>query len=129
MIGFGITPCLLTICLSGPASAWDGDTWRQSGMRLRLYGVQAIERGDPGWQPPRDALAALTHNQRLACDTPPSGGVVDRDRIVVRCFNEAGQDISCLMAAMAGVEDWPKFSLGAYAPCEEPLAPAPRPEP
>ena len=120
MSAWGLAPCMLTICLSGPASVYDGDTWRQNGIPLRLYGVDAIERGTPGWKVPQAALRALVDGQRLACDVPPSGTSTNNGRVVVRCFTEKGEDVSCLLAALLEVRDWPDFSLGAYAPCEEP---------
>lgn len=59
--------CTLALCLIG-ALAVDGDTLRHEGHRLRLWGINAAERGTPGADYATATLRALIAGQVLACD-------------------------------------------------------------
>lgn len=87
----------------------DGDTLRANGQRYRLWGVNAVERGQPGYAEAGRVLAGLTR-ETLRCD------VVDVDRYrrpVVRCFNRKG-DVGAQLVAAGAAVDWPRYSNGYY---------------
>ena len=107
-------PCLAALCLIG-AVAIDGDTLRPTaGPNVRIMGIDSVERGDPGYIPAREAMAALIAGQELACEPL----YLDRfGRQVARCHLPDGRDLACAMVATGHARDWPKYSGGAYAEC------------
>lgn len=93
----------------------DGDTLRCDGQRLRLWGIQAPERGMPGASAAARRLAELTTGKDLACRTPPTGQIRDRyGRPVVQCF-VGRRDLAEDLVAAGLVADWPRYSGGYYA--------------
>jgi endonuclease YncB( thermonuclease family) len=108
--------CTLALCLIG-ALAVDGDTLRHEGQRLRLWGIDAPERGEAGFAAARDTLARLIDGQPLACDVIDPA---DRyDRPVIRCDLPDGRDLACALVGAGAAVDWPKYSGGAYGRCNE----------
>jgi endonuclease YncB( thermonuclease family) len=105
---------LAALCLIG-ATAVDGDTIRSDGQRLRIWGIQAPEMGEPGGDAAKSAMRRLIAGRALSCDVID----IDRyDRPVVRCDLPDGTDLACRLVAMGAAVDWPKYSRGAYEGCE-----------
>jgi endonuclease YncB( thermonuclease family) len=98
----------------GPASrAIDGDTFEAaSGEVVRLWGIDAPERGEAGADAATAALAGL-----LARGATCQRRGTDRyGRTVARCTGPAG-DIACALVAAGHATDWPRYSGGHYASC------------
>lgn len=69
----------------------DGDTLRADGVGIRLWGIDAPEPDEPGGP---EATAAMRH-------------LTD------------GRDLACVLVAGGWARDWPHYSGGAYAGCEQ----------
>ncbi len=94
---------VLAQAISGPATAVDGDTLEMTGLRVRLFGVDAVElgqtceRGGAAWRCAEDAraqLGALVAGRTISCETR------DTDvygRMVAVCEAD-GTDLSQAMA-------------------------------
>jgi endonuclease YncB( thermonuclease family) len=95
-------------------SVTDGDTLRAGEVRIRLWGIDAPEPGEPGGHAAAAALEALTGGRVLRCEA------LDRDRwgrVVARCRLPDGRDLACEMVRAGHARDWPRYSGGAYAGC------------
>ncbi len=93
----------------------DGDTWYMNGSdeRVRLWGVNAPDRGEPGFEAATETLRALIDGKHLKCF---QAGAPSFDRPVVRC-NVGGVDIGAAMIEQGAAEEWCKYSRGAYGGC------------
>jgi hypothetical protein len=100
-------------CLS--PVAYDGDTVRcgDSPTRVRIFGVGAVEIGQPGWQAARDAL-----QRRVA------GGIVceprgtSYTRIVGLCYDATGRDVGMeLLKVDKVVTELCSYSKNYYGTC------------
>jgi endonuclease YncB( thermonuclease family) len=102
----------------------DGDTFTMESesrrIRVRICGIDAPERGQPGYGQAAGALASLVEGKQVHCLQIGEGTVCDgrskpasRDRIVGQCFIDK-LDIAEEMAKSGTVCDWPKFSGGHY---------------
>lgn len=116
-----IAALITALALAGPAMAADltcrvsgiidGDTWRcADGTRVRLWGVNAPERHEPGGPEATRALSALIAGKTLRCATKGTNW----GRVVARCYVD-GQDVARVMVRRGHAVDWPKFSKGEYA--------------
>lgn len=91
----------------------DGDTFYLDGLstRIRLWGVDAPERSEQGFDEAAETLASLVAGHTLACDH------VDTDpyqRIVARCYLESGVDISEAMIKSGAAEEFLRYTKGYY---------------
>ena len=98
--------------LSGrPSDVHDGDTFRFGQTRIRIAGVDAPELETRYGDAARRALIAVIGSGDVACrDT----GARSYRRVVARCINAQGQDLSAVMARSGWAVDWWSFSCGAY---------------
>jgi len=94
----------------------DGDTLRSGDLRIRLWGIDAPELKDDGGPEAKQALADLTNGQPLVCDVVDVGKY---GRMIGRCRLPGGADLACEMVKAGHASDWPKYSSGIYAGCEE----------
>lgn len=110
------------MCFAQPASAQenlilcaspgitDGDTFRCDGnLKIRLWGIQAPERADPGGLASTRALAQITTGQTLVCRRRGKSF----DRVVAQCWI-GNRDVAGEMVRRGQAVDWPKFSKGYY---------------
>lgn len=109
-------PCTLAaivITCTSP-SVTDGDTLRCGGERVRLWGVNSPERGQPGYGEASRHLARITTGKVVVCKPPPSGQDRDRyGRAVRRCF-VGSTDLGREQVRAGHAADMPKFSKGFY---------------
>lgn len=99
----------------------DGDTITVGRHKIRLCGIDAPERGEPGYQEATAFLEALVQDKTIACTPVGEGTPCDgrserksRDRLVATCFVD-GKDIAAEMVRAGHAKDWPKFSGGYYS--------------
>ena len=126
---------ILVAALSGPTacaadylgkvtSVADGDTFTMEAetgrVRVRICGIDAPERGQPGYGQAAGVLANLVEGKIVHClqvgeGTPCDGKSkpISRDRIVAQCFLDK-LDIAEEMTKSGTACDWAKFSGGHY---------------
>lgn len=103
--------------VSGPARVIDGDTVEINGVRIRLEGIDAPERGQRcrgRWLPIRwacgthatRALRKLTRGQTVRCQTL---GYDKYQRVIARCFVD-GRDINAAMVRRGHAWAFTKYS-------------------
>lgn len=94
----------------------DGDTLRLSDHqpRIRLFGIDAPERGERGSETATLALRRITDSQRLRCERINA----DRyGRTIARCWNESGSELSAEMIRLNVATEWCRYSGGIYGTC------------
>jgi len=105
-------------------SVADGDTFTMESetgkVRVRICGIDAPERGQPGYGQAAGVLANMIEGKIVHCLQVGEGTVCDgrskpnnRDRVVAQCFIDK-HDIAEEMARSGTACDWPKFSGGHY---------------
>jgi endonuclease YncB( thermonuclease family) len=102
----------------------DGDTFSmeaESGkVRVRICGIDAPERGQPGYGQAAGVLSNMIEGKLVHCLQVGEGTPCDgkskpnsRDRIVAQCFIDK-LDIAEEMTKSGTACDWPRFSGGHY---------------
>ena len=89
----------------------DGDTFVASGLQIRLWGIDAPERGEPLYEYSRLILEQILQSGALSC------APVDRDRtarVVMHCRSDEA-DIGALMVRAGFARDHVRYSKGFYA--------------
>ena len=104
--------------IEGPARVVDGDTIDVAGFRVRLNGVAAPERSEPGGTEAAEALRQIIGSQAVRCAVT---GEKTHGREVGTCWIHA-QDIAAALIATGRARDCPRFSAGRYAAIERPEA-------
>lgn len=94
----------------------DGDTFYMAGqdVRIRVWGLDAPERGDPEGPTATNAFSELIAGRTLSCD------LIDTDRYgrpVARCFLPNGRDIAAAMIDAGVAEEYCRYSRGHYGQC------------
>lgn len=94
----------------------DGDSLYLHGMeqQVRLWGINAPERGQTNYQRATRKLRALALHQQILCylqDTDRYG------RAVARCETESGTDIGRQMLESGNAREYCRFSKGFYGGC------------
>jgi endonuclease YncB( thermonuclease family) len=79
------------LVISGPARVLDGDTVDVAGLRVRLKGVDAAERGDPIGENARAVMIGIVADSDLTCQLT---GEKTHRREVGYCFTADGVDIN-----------------------------------
>jgi endonuclease YncB( thermonuclease family) len=99
----------------------DGDTFEISGTAVRLCGVDAPERNEPGWRAAVEAVREITAGRTVRCVQVGDGTVCDGrsrptnyDRIVAQCF-VGSTDLAAHLAEAGLACDWTAFSGGYYS--------------
>lgn len=95
-----------------PTHVTDGDTIRFGPTRVRLHGIQAPEMDTADGARARAALATLIGAGEVSCEDT---GERSYRRVVARCFDAQGRDLSEQMVREGWATDWPRFSGGRYA--------------
>lgn len=116
-IALGASKTPPTISYQGVVSrVVDGDSLYLRGEKtqIRLFGVDAPEVDDQGYQGSKDFLRNLTFGKSLICRE------VTRDkyaRIVARCFLGDGREVNALMLDAPYTQEYCRFSKNAYGRC------------
>ena len=116
------SPSLAVETLSGRARVVDGDTLEVSGVKVRLFGVDApeldqrCERGGRVWacgQAAREALAGIVGRQRVVCDVQD----IDRYGRDVAVCQVGDQDVGAVMVREGMAIAYRRYS-GRYVNAE-----------
>ncbi len=100
--------------LTGRARAVDGDTIKIAGTSIRIWGLAAPERSEPGGRQATAAMADLLARGPVSCiDT----GGRSHGRVVAMC-SVAGVDLAVAMIASGWARDCPAYSGGVYGVVE-----------
>lgn len=103
----------------------DGDTFwvcdASACHKIRICGINAPEKGQPGYQESTEALKKLSAGRSVRCIQVGNGTPCDgrskptsHDRIVAQCFTD-DTDIASVLVGQGFACDWVKFSGGAYS--------------
>ena len=95
---------------------YDGDTLKMQGQerRIRLFGLDAPEKGQNGHREATSALMKLVLDRQITCEQM----TIDRyGRIVGRCVRSDGKDISKLMIQSGTAKEYCRYSRGEYGGC------------
>ncbi len=92
----------------------DGDTLYISGLdtRIRLWGLDAPERGRKGGHRATRMLREIAHGRHLTCREV---GVDRYDRVVGQCFLPDGGDVTALMIESGAAQEYVRYSGGHYS--------------
>lgn len=94
----------------------DGDSLYIAGQdtQIRLWGVDAPERDEPGYERAKQALVKLALKKNVYCATQD----IDKyDRIVARCFLEDGKEINQALLASGVSQEYCRFTKNYYGFC------------
>ena len=119
-----LSPAVAADYLGKVTAVADGDTFTMESetgkVRVRICGIDAPERGQPGYGQAAGVLSNMIEGKTVHCLQIGEGTVCDgksrpksRDRIVAQCFLDK-LDIAEEMAKSGTACDWPKFSGGHY---------------
>jgi len=89
----------------------DGDTITADGEKIRLWGIDAPEKGEPLYKDSTAALRTFLEGARLECQP------IERDRykrMVMHCFAN-DDDLGALMVKAGFARDYARYSDGFYA--------------
>ena len=92
----------------------DGDTFYLDSVetRIRIWGLDAPERGERGGNAATRALREIAHGRRLDCKQVD----IDRyGRIVGQCFLPDGRDVAALMIESGTAQEYLRYSGGYYS--------------
>jgi endonuclease YncB( thermonuclease family) len=117
-------PAMAADYLGRVTAVADGDTFTMESetgkVRVRICGIDAPERGQPGYGQAAGVLATMIEGKTVHCLQVGEGTACDgkskptsRDRIVAQCFLDK-LDIAEEMTKSGTACDWPKFSGGHY---------------
>lgn len=92
----------------------DGDSLYLKGYQpqIRLWGVDASEKGETGFHAAKNALWSFAMHQFLTCQ------IVDIDRYgrrVARCFLKNGREVNRLMIESGTATEYRRYSKGFYS--------------
>lgn len=94
----------------------DGDTFRVDGLErsIRIWGLDAPERGESGGSAATRALRGLIEGREVSCRIRD----IDRyRRIVGQCFLPDGRDVAAAMIRKGAATEYCRFSKGHYGAC------------
>ena len=100
--------------VSGPARVIDGDTLEISGIRVRLNGVAAPERNEPGGAEATATMKQMTVGKTVRCSLT---GKKTYRREVGTCW-VGTLDLGAALISAGKARDCPRYSGGRYAALE-----------
>ena len=106
--------------IEGAVRVIDGDTLDVAGIRVRLNGVAAPERDEPGGPEATNAIRQIIGGQAVRCSLT---GETTYQRQVGTCWIGT-LDVGAALIAAGRARDCPRYSGGRYASLETPAAQA-----
>lgn len=100
--------------ISGPSRVVDGDTLEIGSVTVRLHGVAAPERNEPGGDEASAYLRELTTEREVRCRL---SGKRSYKREVGTCW-VGNTDLAAALISAGLARDCPRFSDGRYAALE-----------
>jgi len=100
--------------VSGSARAVDGDTLEVSGVRIRLNGVAAPERNEPGGAEATAEMKQMISGKTVRCSLT---GKKTYKREVGTCW-VGTLDLGAALIASGKARDCPRYSAGRYSALE-----------
>lgn len=94
----------------------DGDSLyiEDQKTQIRLWGVDAPERDETGYQEAKDALTQLALNKTVYCSTQD----IDKyNRIVARCYDANGDEINKALLESGVSKEYCRFTGNHYGFC------------
>src|SRR5712672_1250499 len=121
---FVCSPAIAADYLGKVLAVSDGDTFTMevdgAKVRVRICGIDAPERGQPGYGQAAGVLSNLIEGKTVHCLQVGEGTVCDgrskptnRGRIVAQCFLDK-TDVAEHLVRSHTACDWPRFSGGRY---------------
>lgn len=94
----------------------DGDTLYIEGHRpaIRIWGINAPEKGESGYQAATNALSRLAFHKNVSCR------FIETDRYgrsVSQCFLSDGRDLGAELIRRGHAVEYCRFSKGYYGTC------------
>lgn len=80
--------------------------------QIRLWGVDAPESDEPGYQAAKSALTRFAYGKRLKCRKITNDKY---GRIVARCFLKDGREINRMMIESGTAQEFLRYSKGFYS--------------
>lgn len=94
----------------------DGDSVYVDGKKLRLWGIDAPEEDEFGYDEAKKVLREIAYGKTVTCTCAD----IDRHgRSVVKCTLEDGQDVGDVMVRTGWALDYRKHTKGAYEKAED----------
>ncbi|MEL6324292.1 MAG: thermonuclease family protein [Pseudomonadota bacterium] len=93
----------------------DGLYIRGHEPQIRIWGIDAPERDEKGFQAATDALARLAYGKTITCQ------IMDQDRYgrtVGRCILPDGRDIARILVEDLHAVEYCRYSKGFYGTCD-----------
>jgi micrococcal nuclease len=92
----------------------DGDTIRINGIKIRLWGVDAPEKNQPGFQEAGDFLRQEFQFSSVSCLVHARDNF---SRLVAQCTRDKDdQDVGALIIRSGKARDYKRYSKGYYLP-------------
>ncbi len=101
------------------AVAVDADTFKTETpwgtQYFRIWGLDGLERSEPGGPEAKSSMAELIDGQILECEIK---GYPTYNRMTAQCFTEEGIDLACEQIKRNHGVEYNHFSNGYYQRCE-----------
>ena len=103
--------------VEGATRIIDGDTLAIEGLEpsIRLFGIDAPEKGEPGGAEATAFLKGLVHGAEIRCQPT---GVDPHRRLVARC-ERGGMDLGRALIEAGYAVEWCRDSAGFYGTCTD----------
>lgn len=99
----------------GKVSVIDGDTLRMGETRIRLNGLHAPERGEPGFEEATVFMKEITAGELVRCEQVET----DRyGRVIAICYVD-GRDVAAALVTAGLGRDCQRYSGGRYETLEQ----------
>ena len=89
----------------------DADTIEVAGIPIRFDGVDAPDRGEPGFEAGKQWMRDQYGGRLVRCILT---GAKTYDRSVGACYGSQGEDISAMVISVGLARDCPRYSKGRY---------------
>ena len=80
--------------------------------QIRLWGVDAPERGQDGFELASDKLSEIAHGQFVTCRKVATDKY---GRTVARCFLKDGREVNRMMIESGAAREFTRYSKGFYS--------------